>query len=298
MNILVIGSEGFIGSNIKKYFSQRDNKIISVDIVGKTDEHTCYYNLNQSTLQNIIKSNNFDLCIFCAGNANVQKSFNMIDFDYNSNTTFVHEILLNIKNFQDNCRFLHISSAAVYGNPINIPINESADLLPISPYGFHKTQAEMICKEFYSLFNIATCNIRPFSVYGPFQKKLLFWDLYQKSLSNKLIELHGTGYESRDFIFIDDFLYAIECIINNAPFNNDIINIANGIEISIKESVETFIEVFDDKLEYHFNGKNIEGNPTKWKADINKLKSFGYINKFNLKEGLVKYKEWIKENQY
>lgn len=298
MNILIIGSEGFIGSNLKRYFQANGNSITALDIIEKKADNIDYFNLCQTTLEKIFNHKQYDIVIFCAGNANVQKSFSAIDYDFISNTKFVHDILFHIKNFQKNCKFLHISSAAVYGNPTQIPIMENSPKNPISPYGFHKYQAELICKEFNTLFNIQTCSIRPFSVYGPGQKKLLFWDIYQKAQNNKTIQLQGRGTESRDFIYIDDFVDAVNCIINNASFNNDIINIANGNEVTIKECVETFIKVFDDTLEYEFNGINLIGNPLRWAADITQLSALGYQQKISLKQGLEKYKAWIEENQF
>lgn len=52
------------------------------------------------------------------------------------------------------CKFINLSSAAVYGNPASLPINESQILDPFSPYGVHKDMAEQIFKEFYSYWNI------------------------------------------------------------------------------------------------------------------------------------------------
>jgi UDP-glucose 4-epimerase len=298
MNILIIGAHGFIGSNINNYFKSKHNTITNVDVIEYINIHEEYYNINKYSLEYIFKLKQFDICIFCAGNANVQMSFVDIQFDYFSNTKFVHDVLTNIKNNQKYCKFLHISSAAVYGNPSEIPIKESSILKPISPYGYHKLQSEMICNEFNTLFSIPTCNIRPFSVYGPKQKKLLFWDLYEKSKKSKKIQLYGTGFETRDFIFIDDFIFAIDCIVNNASFNNDIINVANGIEISIHECIKSFIPIFDNNIEYEFNGQNLEGNPIRWKADITKLNSLGYQHKVELEEGLKKYKQWLEEEQF
>lgn len=298
MNILIIGSEGFIGSNLNRNFQAKGNSITALDIIEKKTDNIDYFNITHTTLREIFTLKQYDIAIFCAGNANVQKSFSAIDYDFLSNTKFVHDILFHIKDYQKNCKFLHISSAAVYGNPTQIPIAEHAPKKPISPYGFHKYQAELICEEFNTLFNIPTCSIRPFSVYGPGQKKLLFWDIYQKTQSHQNIQLQGNGTESRDFIYIDDFVDAVNCIINNATFNNDIINIANGNEVTIKECVETFIKVFDDTLEYEFNGINLIGNPLRWAADITQLKSFGYQQKISLEQGLEKYKKWIEENQF
>ena len=142
MNILIIGSEGFIGSNLNRNFQAKGNSITALDIIEKKTDNIDYFNITHTTLREIFTLKQYDIAIFCAGNANVQKSFSAIDYDFLSNTKFVHDILFHIKDYQKNCKFLHISSAAVYGNPTQIPIAEHAPKKPISPYGFHKYQAE------------------------------------------------------------------------------------------------------------------------------------------------------------
>jgi len=65
---------------------------------------------------------------------------------------------------------------------------------------------------------VVTCSLRIFSAYGPGLKKQLFYDLYQKTKQKDAIELLGTGNETRDFIYIDDLVIAIEKTINHASF--------------------------------------------------------------------------------
>jgi len=83
--------------------------------------------------------------------------------------------------FNNKCKYLHISSAAVYGNPKQLPVKETDNCQPLSPYGWHKWMSELICQEYFRLYNIRSLIVRPFSVYGPGLRKQLFWDLYGKA---------------------------------------------------------------------------------------------------------------------
>ena len=109
--------------------------------------------------------------------------------------------------------------------------------------------------------------------------------------------LFGTGKESRDFIHISDILFAIDCVITNGTFNNDIINVANGKELSIKSVADLFYEIYNSSdITVGFGGEERKGDPVNWCADIGLLRDLKYIQKVTLKEGLEHYIKWLKEN--
>ena len=166
---------------------------------------------------------------------------------------------------------------------------------PISPYGTHKKMSEEICREFYENFGIGTCSLRVFSAYGPGLKKQLFWDLYQKSRNQNKVQLYGTGSESRDFIYITDLVHAIRCVIGKTSFAGEVINVANGEEIYIKEAVATFYEKENGKISYSFGGEGRTGDPINWVANISALRAMGYEPKVDLKSGITKFWEWLNE---
>ena len=190
-----------------------------------------------------------------------------------------------------------MSSAAVYGNPVALPIKETADLKPLSPYGWHKLYAEQICKEYYYLYNIQTINLRLFSVYGEHLKKQIFWDLYQKCLHSEEVELFGSGKETRDFIYINDLVHAIDCVIKNGLFNGEAVNIASGLETEIKNAATIFINEKNPSIKLKFNMIVKPGDPLHWRADIDLLKSFGFTNQVSIEEGLKNVVKWLKENK-
>ena len=197
--------------------------------------------------------------------------------------------------YSSNCKFINLSSAAVYGNPLSLPIYENDALHPVSPYGKHKKMAEEICAEFTNDFGLKTCNLRIFSAYGAGLKKQLLWDLYQKSLTGN-IELFGTGDETRDFIYIDDLLDVINLVANKATFDATCLNVANGIQVKIKDLVSLYLQELNFKGELNFIGSNRKGDPLNWEADITQIRSFGYQQNVSLEKGLEKYVEWLKRS--
>jgi len=295
MNILIIGSRGFIGSNCAKYFAQTGNNVFEADVIDHAVSNYTKLDTINTNFDTLFTKDAIDVCINASGSAHVGFSFEKPDKDFELNVLNVHKLLVAIRTYQPNCKFINFSSAAVYGNPETLPIHENAVRNPLSPYGFHKLQSEYLLKEYNRFFQIPTCNVRVFSAYGPGLRKQLFWELSQKALGNPHnIILYGTGNETRDFIYIDDLVKAIELLIDHAAFDGSSYNIASGLETSIKHVAELFFESFDQTLTFSFNNMEKKGDPNNWVADIGALKQIGFSPKVSLKAGLEQTAFWLK----
>ncbi len=298
MRILIIGSEGFIGSHCVDYFLNKNWEVFGIDLI---DSPHCEYFYKKILSPNTDYSILFaeitpQICIFATGSANVALSNLYPLADVEANSLHVFRILDIIRQHSPNSKFINISSAAVYGNPEELPIKENSIIKPISPYGWHKYYSELICSEFYSIFNISCCSLRPFSVYGPRQTKLLFWDIYQKTLKNETVELYGIGSETRDFIYISDFVKVIDIIIEKAEMKAESYNIAFGKPETIETVAKLFLENLNYKGEIKFNNIVKLGDPQNWNADISAILKLGFQPTIKLKEGLQIYSKWLREN--
>ncbi len=297
MKILIIGSKGFIGSHCVDYFN-KEHEVWQCDVV--TDYNAKKYFLldpSNSNYEAIFKEEEFDVCINCSGAASVPDSLLHPQRDFILNVYNVFLQLDALRKYNAKCKYINLSSAAVYGNPKKLPITEKSKLQPISPYGIHKKMSEEICMEFYTQYHIKTCSLRIFSAFGPRLKKQLFWDLYKKHIEQQEIILFGTGEESRDFIYITDLVYAIDCVIKKGDFTGRAINIANGKEQRIKNVADTFYTLLQSDHSPQFVGTNREGDPINWVADISALLNLGYSQEVNLEVGLSKYIKWRKEQE-
>jgi len=295
MRILVIGSKGFIGFNVYNFFKQKNHEVFGCDVVTDyVDKNYFQIDATNSDYHHIFQNTNLDVCINCSGAASVPLSLEFPLKDFSLNTLNVFKILDAIKSYQPKCRFINLSSAAVYGNPECLPIREDSLLKPLSPYGIHKLQAEQICKEFYDYYQIATCSARIFSAYGNGLKKQLLWDLFNKFKSQQNVELFGTGDETRDFIHVDDIVQALNLIIRNADFIGESINLANGEEYSIEFIAELYKSNLQSDQIINFNKVVKAGDPLNWKADISVLKSMGYQPTKSIEQGISDYIFWVK----
>lgn len=298
MKILIIGSQGFIGASAYKYFVGKSHHVLGVDVVDDTNNQR-YYNLSRHKFdfEQIFKKEQFDVCINASGNGSVPISINRPLFDFELNTYNVVKLLDAIRLHNSTCKFINLSSAAVYGNPSSLPIKEQDMLKPLSPYGWHKVYSEQICREYYYLYNIQTINLRLFSVYGEGLRKQLFWDIYQKCLRSKTIELFGSGEETRDFIYINDLIYALDVVMHKGLFNGEAVNIASGIETTIKEAAGILCKNINESIKIGFNDIVKPGDPLNWRADVTILKSFGFKGTASISEGLKNTAKWLKESK-
>ncbi|MDR0606480.1 MAG: NAD-dependent epimerase/dehydratase family protein [Bacteroidales bacterium] len=296
MNILIIGSCGFIGSHLYGFF-EKNHFVYGVDLIHSTQNKFSLITNNLDGLDKLFITHSFDVCINASGNGSVPVSMENPFLDFERNTHTVAKILELIRTLSPSCKYINLSTAGVYGNPAKLPISETDKVSPISPYGFHKYCSELFCEEYFKIFGIKTVNLRLFSIYGEKLKKQLFWDIFQKTLVSEQIELYGTGNETRDFIYIKDLVSAIDCVIKHAAFNGNIINVASGKETAIKEAASIFCSYLGKNIEITFNQKTKQGDPVKWRADISILGTLGFTPHYTINEGLKYTAQWLKENK-
>ncbi|MCP9751940.1 NAD(P)-dependent oxidoreductase [Ferruginibacter sp. HRS2-29] len=297
--ILIIGSKGFIGSHAMDHFSANAAyDCYGCDVVTDHGARN-YFTIDAgiSDFDEIFEAHRFDVCINCSGAASVPDSLKHPLRDFNLNVFNVVKVLDSIRRHSGSCRFINLSSAAVYGNPESLPVNENAARKPMSPYGYHKLMAEDICKEYAGHFGLHTCSLRIFSAYGPGLKKQLLWDIFQKTLAGKEVLLFGTGKETRDFIYVSDIIRSLELVVGQGVFEGAVYNIANGQEVSVQELASVLLAKIGFNGTLGFNGEQREGDPTRWSADIAKIKQLGYAPAVSLDAGIDRYVQWLREEK-
>ncbi len=299
MKTLISGNQGFIGSSLEKKYREIGWDVFGWDREGVTSNGKFCFQadmMKPSDVQMVINIIMPDLILHCAGSADVSKSFQAPLKDLQGNYITTENLLFALKNSMlKKCRFILFSSAAVYGNPLSLPMNEKQPLNPLSPYALHKRAAEEVCEFFHANYLMDVKVLRIFSVYGPGLKKQIFWDMYQKMEKTGKLQLFGSGDESRDYIYVDDLVAAVSIIANAASFEDIYFNIANGEECTIREAATVFAEkVGLSKSSISFTGTRREGDPINWRADISRIRDLGYSKSVSFSQGISNYIEWLK----
>lgn len=295
--VLVTGASGFIGNKISELFCQRGYSVLGwdriaslgvfpVECVDLEDLNAVVYQLNGFQP---------DIIIHCAGSADVGKSVQDPEADYHGNVTLTHNLLFAMYKLKMvNTRFVFLSSAGVYGNPIQLPITEDMPLNPMSPYAVHKVMCEDLCTYFVKNYSMDIKIARIFSSYGAGLKKQIFWDMYNKAQSTGYLDMFGTGNESRDYIHVADVVQALYLLATKNS-KEMVFNVANGEEVTIRQATELFaslVNVDQDKIT--FNGVVREGDPLNWRASINRMQELGYQKTVCMKDGLAEYVQWAR----
>ncbi len=284
--ILIIGGSGFLGHNLLKKLS----RIGKFDLYSlskfKIDASKRIRNITYIfcdiskilILQKKIKKN-YDVIINLSGN---------IDHKKNNENLKVHYIglnnLLKVLNLKKIELFLQIGSSLEYGKKLS-PQKENTICNPISYYGKAKYKASSLLKKNISNYVI----IRPYQVYGPYQKDNRLIPMVIKScIENKAFPC-SSGNQERDFLYVDDFISLIIKIIYKKKFKNKIFNIGYGKPVKVKKVINLIFNIIK-------KGRPLFGSIRMRKDEINKLypdisrvkKEFNWKPKTSLKRGLIK----------
>lgn len=231
--------------------------------------------------------------IHCAGAASVPNSFREPNVDFMNSTAICSFVLDSISKYSPESKLIFLSSAAVYGNPAVLPIQESSTRFPISPYGYHKYYCEQLLEQYAKIHGVQYQCMRIFSAYGEYLKKQVIYEIFKRIADprNEVIELYGDGTETRDFIHVADVVQAALVLMECEA--NGFFNVASGSEMSIRDLTERIMDITKSRRKIRFKQEVRTGDPTKWRADIQLLSSKGFRARVDLEEGLKSYWSWL-----
>jgi UDP-glucose 4-epimerase len=295
--ILVTGVAGFLGRYVARHFVKSGWSVLGLDEIPPENVQmngVRYQRLSlpDKGLAELLLSEVPDVCVHCAGRASVGFSMEQPSADFQGNTLLVFDLLEMLRRHAPQCRFLLLSSAAVYGNPVSLPVTEQHAVAPLSPYGYHKRQAELLCEEYSRIYNLPTVCARIFSAYGPGLRRQVVWDICEKVLSTGRLDLKGTGKEGRDFIHASDIAQGLSLLATAAPGHGELYNLANGREVTIADLATTLLASLGSQAQPTFDGCATPGDPLHWKADISKIATLGFSPAISLEQGLRAVAAW------
>lgn len=300
-SVVITGVAGFIGRHVAQHLSERGWAIVGIDLVQPENvplrSLKAYYSfpLPDSRLGNLLAHHAPGLLIHCAGRASVGHSVDDPAADFYDGTVVTFEVLNALRSNAPACRFVLLSSAAVYGNPRSLPVREDEPPRPISPYGFHKWQCEQLCVEFARVYGLATASARVFSAYGAGLRRQVLWDMCERFSTRKSFKMHGTGKESRDFAHVLDIAEALTKIAEHAPMEGEAYNVGSGRQVTIRDLAAMVLDAMGSDGVPEFDGTVPQGVPLNWQANVSKISSLGFIPKISLEQGVRDFVEWFRK---
>ena len=204
MNCLVTGGSGYLGSALIKYISSKFSKVANFDKIENYNQNNNFIKGDILDIDNITNATkNINIIYHCIAKVPITKNKN--DFvEVNETGT---ENLLKAAKINKVKKVIFVSSSAVFGIPIKIPILEDDERNPVEQYGLSKKKGEDLCFE-YMKSGLDITVIRPRTILG--ENRLgIFSILFEWIEQNKNIPVLNNGENYYQFIDIRDLVDAI-----------------------------------------------------------------------------------------
>ena len=187
-------------------------------------------------------------------------------------------------------RVFFSSSSEVYGEPLEIPQRESTTPLNSRlPYAIVKNVAEAFCRSYNQEYGLNYTIFRFFNTYGPLQSDDFVMSRFiALALQSKDLTVYGDGSQTRTFCFIDDNLDATVASMKDGLWLNDVVNIGNDNEMTILELAQTIISLTDSSSQIIHLPPLKEGDMTRRKPDVSKMRSALNRNLTSIEHGVKK----------
>lgn len=305
--ILLTGVSGFLGRVVCHQIIQHGGYVTGMDrnppeAIEQAAEPTLMLpqdfiqlDLTSPNLSDILARQHFDAIFHLAGFVYFAHSVKTPALDFNQNLVATFNLLEALRSSGFSGCLVYASTAAVYGEPRQVPIDEETATRPISPYGASKLAAEEYIRVFSQCYGFQSAIARIFSLYGPRQKKQVVFDILRKTLlSDEPIQLFGNGCEMRDFVYVNDAARALLLLADRAEIGAPIFNVCSAQGITIRDLATLIVTLADrnpDRIV--FTGDRRSGDPIHWIGCNKKLLGTGFSLERSLSDGLLETLGWF-----
>lgn len=303
MNILVTGSNGFIGSHVARYLKNKGHYVVGL---GRKEYPACSTNVSQyiccdlakdspeSILQGFFRGGgDLDVVIHLA--ADMRKEPYGVDV-IEANCCGTQRLLEMCEQEQIGV-FLQLSSLPVIGHPLEHPITESHAIHPYTIYHITKHTEELLAKYAEEYHGIRTASFRISAPVGTgVNPKTIFPTLIRRALANEDIQLLGKGTRMQNYVYVNDIASCLELAMINSKVSG-VYNLTSDMLISNFDLANLVIRTLNSKSKITFCGED-PADEYVWDASIERIKQdAGYKPIANMKEIIIEYAKWIKDNE-
>ena len=289
--IIVTGGSGFIGSHICNLLTGQGHSVRIIDIapppLGVKAEFVRASVLDLPRLQRLVAG--ADAIVHLAALVDVQASITDPYSDFGVNVGGTINVLEAARHNGVE-KIAYASSAAVYGNPSEMPITEAHPAVPLSPYGLSKLTAERYVLLYNSLYGMKNTALRLFNVFGRGQSAFSPYSGVITKFAEAINEgrqpiIFGHGEQTRDFVHVDDVAAAF-CMALDSRGSDSALNIGSGKETAILDLLEKMCSLSGKTPNPEFRSSR-KGEIARSCADISLAREkIGYRPRMDLEDGL------------
>lgn len=304
MEILITGGAGFIGSHILAQLQgRRDMDVVVFDNLSSgSKEHVpagmelvegdvC----DEAAVDALFADHHFDAVVHLAAQTMVPFSVDHPVEDCQINLEGVLHVLEAFRTHGTG-HILFSSSAAVYGDNLNIPLKETERLVPTSPYGVTKMTTEHYLRVYHELYGMDATVFRFANVYGERQGEKGeggVVSIFCKLLSQRQgITVFGDGNQTRDFVYAGDIAQAI---IRALPLKGyHTMNVSTGQETSLNDLIRSFEKAVGYTVPVQYTAPRT-GDILRSVLSNEALKrDLGFVPEMDLEEGIRRTYDWYR----
>ena len=322
MKILVVGGAGYIGSHMVKWLLSSEHEVTTFDNLssGYRDAVTGGEFLegdlgSRKQLTRLFTATSFDAVMHFASFIEVAESVKDPAKYYHNNFTNTQNLLDTMLKHGVN-HFIFSSTAAIFGEPQSVPIDESHSKLPINPYGKSKLMVEQLLEDYDRAYGLKSVSLRYFNaagadIHGELGERhdpethLIPLVLQAASRRRESISVFGKDYDTpdgscvRDYIHVQDLCAAHLLALENlkATGTSDQFNLGNGQGFSVRQVIDCAREVTKHDILEKLEVRR-EGDPAVLVADAGKARAeLGWEPKLSSLEQIIET-AWIWEQSF
>lgn len=295
MKVLVTGGAGYIGSHTNAYLSSKGVETVVLDDLSDGHIEAVKNGIfvegsfgDKELLDSVFTKHDIDAVIHFAAFASVPDSVVRPARYYHNNVT-------NMQTLLDACvrhgvkYFVFSSSAATFGDPQCIPMDENHPQKPINPYGYTKLIGEQLLKDYERAYGIRYCAFRYFCAAGDSKDSSigeahnpethLIPVMIKAAKSGRPFKVFGTDYDTRDGSCIRDFVHVLDLAdahwlgLNYIMENNisEDFNLGSNEGFTVLEMVRALEKITGENVPFEL-AKRREGDPAALVASNAKAK--------------------------
>ena len=314
MKLLIIGGAGYIGSHLVKKIINSEHAITVLDNLstGYRDAVICddfiYGDISdRNLLDKVFFEHKFDAIFHLASFSESAESVKNPDIYYYNNVVNTQN-LLSAMNAAGVKKIIFSSTAAIYGEPSYIPINESHSKNPINPYGRSKWMVEQMLEDFDCAYGIKSISLRYFNAAGADPDSMLgerhqpeshLIPILLQVASGRLsfATVYGNDYPTPDGTCIRDYVHVMDLCDAHIlaldyleDYNESArFNLGYGNGFSVAKVIETVRIVTKKNLAINYAGRR-QGDPAELVADATLAKKIlGWDPKYADLETIVRH---------
>jgi len=291
-NILITGGAGNIGGSLVRALVENGSYFIQIvdnlstgkmdnlpdQNIGNWDFIQCDVN-NNSEISSVMRRVKFDVVFHYAAMVGVERT----------------QLNPNLSKETNVKRVFYASSSEVYGEAVSTYQHEiTTPLNSRLPYAIVKNVGESFFRSFGEEHGLKYTIFRFFNTYGPLQNNdFVVSRFINKALNNEDIYIYGDGSQSRTFLHVNDNISFTLKVLSNGALINDIVNVGNDKEVTVKELANIIKDMLNSKSKINYIDPLKEGDMQRRRPDIMKMIEFYKKDLISIEDGIsLIMQEW------